>query len=96
MHHLKLRRSQQLWPVRGLLVVIDGDVQFDLNISSLFFQESFRLSDRWWTTLVHESMGYLLGLVHDIQSWHSICTTSCRSATCAESMARKSSTCFWC
>src|SRR5687768_7121090 len=63
MHYLKLRRSRPLlacFATCSLLLM--AFPQIDLYISSLFFQGSFHLSDRWWTTFMHESIGYFLGL----------------------------------
>ncbi|HKE94214.1 MAG TPA: phosphatase PAP2 family protein [Povalibacter sp.] len=34
----------------------------DIFISRLFFDQGFYLSRQWWTTLMHESMGYFLCL----------------------------------
>jgi lipid A 4'-phosphatase len=63
MHYLKLRRSRPLlacFAASSLLLM--AFPQIDLYISSLFFQKSFHLNDRWWTTFMHESMGYFLCL----------------------------------
>jgi lipid A 4'-phosphatase len=63
MHYLKLRRSRPLlagFAVCSLLLM--AFPQIDLYISSWFFHGSFALSEQWWTTFMHESMGYFLGL----------------------------------
>jgi lipid A 4'-phosphatase len=36
--------------------------RIDLYVSRLFFEKGFYLQGSWWPTLVHESMGYFLGL----------------------------------
>lgn len=63
MHYLKLRRSRPLlagFAASSLLLM--ACPQIDLYISSWFFHGSFALSERWWNTFMHESMGYFLGL----------------------------------
>lgn len=63
MHYLKLKRSRTLlacFATCSLLLM--AFPQIDLYISSLFFQQGFSLSGRWWTTFMHESMGYFLCL----------------------------------
>jgi lipid A 4'-phosphatase len=63
MQYLKLRRS------RAILASLATSSLFftllpriDIDISRLFFHKSFYLRQQWWTTLMHESMGYFLGL----------------------------------
>lgn len=63
MHYLKLKRSQTIlacFAASALLLMAFPHI--DLTISKLFFDESFRLGDRWWTRFMHESMGYFLCL----------------------------------
>jgi lipid A 4'-phosphatase len=63
MHYLKLKRSQTIlacFAASSLLLMAFPHI--DLYISSLFFDQSFRLGDQWWTTFMHESMGYFLCL----------------------------------
>ena len=63
MHYLKLKRSQTLlacFAASSLLLMTFP--QIDLYVSSLFFHQGFPLGDRWWATLMHESMGYFLGI----------------------------------
>jgi lipid A 4'-phosphatase len=63
MHYLKLKRSQILlacFVAFSLLLMRFPEI--DLYISKLFFNRDFHLASQWWTTLMHESMGYLLCL----------------------------------
>jgi len=62
MHYLKLKRSQIIlvcFAVSSLMFMAFPVI--DLSISGMFFDDSFHLSEQWWTTLMHESMGYFLG-----------------------------------
>jgi lipid A 4'-phosphatase len=61
MHYLKLRRSRAiltLFAASALLFMVFPGI--DIFISRLFFNQGFYLSQQWWTTLMHESMGYFL------------------------------------
>jgi lipid A 4'-phosphatase len=63
MHYLKLKRSQTIlgcFAASSLLLM--AFPQIDLFVSSLFFDQSFRLGAQWWNTFMHESMGYFLCL----------------------------------
>ncbi|HKQ12854.1 MAG TPA: phosphatase PAP2 family protein [Steroidobacteraceae bacterium] len=63
MHYLKLRRSRTIltsFSAAALLFMVFPGI--DLFISRLFFNQGFYLSRQWWTMLMHESMGYFLGL----------------------------------
>lgn len=63
MHYLKSRRSRPLlacFAASSLLLTAFPHI--DLYISRLFFSQGFPLSDRWWATFMHASMGYWLGL----------------------------------
>lgn len=63
MHYLKLRRSRTflvLFAASALLFMVFPGI--DIFISRLFFNQGFYLSREWWTTLMHESMGYFLGI----------------------------------
>lgn len=63
MHYLKLKRSQLLLAAFAMCsLLLMTFPQIDLYVSGLFFQEDFHLRERWWTTFMHESMGYLLCL----------------------------------
>jgi lipid A 4'-phosphatase len=63
MHYLKLRRSGPLLACfAACSLLLMAFPQIDLYVSSLFFQQSFHLNDRWWTTFMHESIGYLLAI----------------------------------
>jgi lipid A 4'-phosphatase len=63
MHYLKQRRIQI---ILGCFVasslVLSAFPQVDIYISRLFFDGSFYLARRWWTTFMHESMSYALCL----------------------------------
>ena len=63
MHYLKLRRSRTIitsFAASALLFIVFPGI--DIFISRLFFDQGFYLNRQWWTTLVHESMGYFLCL----------------------------------
>ncbi len=63
MHYLKLKRSQAIlvsFALASLLLM--AFPQVDLYVSSLFFHESFYLGEQWWTTFMHESLGWFLCL----------------------------------
>ena len=63
MHYLKLRRSRTilvLFAASALLFMAFPAI--DIFISRLFFDQGFYLRREWWTTLMHESMGYFLSL----------------------------------
>jgi lipid A 4'-phosphatase len=61
MRYLRLRRSRTIlawFAVSSLLLTAFPSI--DLYVSGIFFQDGFHLSRQWWTTFMHESMGYLL------------------------------------
>ena len=61
MQYLKLRRTRAillLFAASTLLFMLFPGI--DIFISRLFFDRGFYLSRQWWTTLMHESMGYFL------------------------------------
>ena len=63
MHYLRLRRSRTIlacFAVSALLFT--AFPRIDLYVSGLFFRDSFHLSGQWWTTFMHESLGYFLAL----------------------------------
>ena len=63
MHYLKLRRSRAIltsFSAAALLFMVFPGI--DIFISRLFFDQGFYLSRQWWTMLMHDSMGYFLGL----------------------------------
>lgn len=63
MHYLKLRRSRTIvtsFSAAALLFMVFPGL--DIFISRLFYDQGFYLSRQWWTTLMHESMGYFLWL----------------------------------
>jgi len=63
MHYLKLRRSQTIlggFAASSLLFM--AFPRIDLYVSGIFFQDHFHLRQEWWTTFMHESMGYFLVL----------------------------------
>lgn len=63
MQYLKLRRSRAilLWfaILSVLLAALPG---MDLYVSRIFFHQGFHLSHRWWSTLMHEALTWLLCL----------------------------------
>lgn len=63
MHYLKQRRIQIIlacFAVSALLFNAFPNV--DVSISRMFFHGGFYLQRQWWTTFMHESMGYFLWL----------------------------------
>ena len=63
MHYLKQRRTQIIlacFAVSALLFNAFPGV--DISISRMFFYGGFYLQRQWWTTFMHESIGYFLWL----------------------------------
>lgn len=63
MRYLRLARSRTIlacFAAVSLLFMVFPRI--DLYVSRLFFAKGFYLQGSWWPTLVHESMGYFLGL----------------------------------
>ena len=63
MHYLKQRRIQIIlacFAVSALL--FNAFPSVDISISRMFFYGGFYLQRQWWTTFMHESMGYFLWL----------------------------------
>jgi lipid A 4'-phosphatase len=63
MRYLRLARSQAIlacFAVASLLLA--AFPRFDISISRMFFDQGFYLQQQGWTRLVHESMGYFLGI----------------------------------
>jgi lipid A 4'-phosphatase len=63
MHYLKLKRSRTILVCfAAFALLLTAFPRVDIYVSALFFDKSFYLGRQWWTTLMHESMGYFLGL----------------------------------
>jgi lipid A 4'-phosphatase len=63
MHYLKLPRSRTiLGCFAASSWVLMAFPNIDLYISGLFFHDGFHLRQQWWTTFMHESLGYFLCL----------------------------------
>ena len=82
MHYLKRRQIRTIlacFVASSLLLAVFPHV--DIYISRLFFDGSFYLARQWWTTLMHESMGYFLylclGSVVALYAWNKLSKRSC-------------------
>ena len=63
MHYLKQRHTQTILACFAACALLFAAFpRIDIRVSRLFFDGSFYLGRQWWTTLMHESMGYFLGL----------------------------------
>jgi lipid A 4'-phosphatase len=63
MQYLRLRRSRTILACFAAFTLLFAAFpRIDLYVSGLFFRDGFHLSGQWWTTFMHESLGYFLVL----------------------------------